>query len=262
LNRYNAKHIDHLHDEGIKTLIKSVVEYVPNGAKIVQHALNMLGYDLKVDGWLGDKTIKAIERVRPQDLNAAIGIAIDQANGNISQKDRVKALIREECEHYGVHDSNQIAYIYATIEWETAHTWKPVREAYWVLDKYVRKYGDKKGKKKYDEWAKRHFRYYPFYGRGFVQITWKRNYQKFSKILSKRYGKKINLVKYPDLALNEKYAATIAVYGMKHGTFTGKKLDDYIGWNKADFVGARKIINGTDKAKRIALIADSFELDA
>jgi len=65
LNRYNAKHIDHLHDEGIKTLIKSVVEYVPNGAKIVQHALNMLGYDLKVDGWLGDKTIKAIERVRP-----------------------------------------------------------------------------------------------------------------------------------------------------------------------------------------------------
>jgi putative chitinase len=43
------------------------------------------------------------------------------------------------------------------------------------------------------------------------------------------------------------------------GMFTGKKLSDYIKPGKApDYVGARAIINGTDKAKLIAGYANSY----
>lgn len=95
--------------------------------------------------------------------------------------------------------------------------------------------------------------YYPYYGRGFVQLTWRSNYEKASKRLG------IDLVNNPDLALEPAYAANIMVYGMKHGTFTGKKLNDYIRPGKADFMQARRIINGMDKSKLIAGYALSFQ---
>ncbi len=40
--------------------------------------------------------------------------------------------------------------------------------------------------------------------------------------------------------------------GMSEGLFTGKSLSAYFGPDKSDPVGARRIINGTDKAKEIA----------
>jgi len=147
-------------------------------------------------------------------------------------------IIREECIVQGVVNESQICYVLATAEWETNHTMYPVKEAYWVSE----------------SWRKRHLRYYPYFGRGFVQITWKENYEKFGKILG------IDLAIHPDLALFPKYAAFILVYGMKHGTFTGKKLDDYTSKFDFDFVGARHIINGKDKAHTIASIAKEFLL--
>jgi hypothetical protein len=45
---------------------------------------------------------------------------------------------------------------------------------------------------------------------------------------------------------------------MAAGIYTGKKLSDYIGNGKRDYVNARRIINGTDKAQQIAAIAESF----
>lgn len=95
--------------------------------------------------------------------------------------------------------------------------------------------------------------YYPYYGRGFVQLTWRSNYEKASKRLG------IDLVKNPDLALEPVYAANIIVYGMKYGTFTGKKLGDYIHPGKTDFLQARRIINGMDKSKLIADYAILFQ---
>lgn len=95
--------------------------------------------------------------------------------------------------------------------------------------------------------------YYPYYGRGFVQLTWRSNYEKASKRLG------IDLVKDPDLALDPVYAANIMVYGMKHGTFTGKKLSDYIHPEKTDFLQARRIINGMVKSKLIASYALLFQ---
>ena len=46
---------------------------------------------------------------------------------------------------------------------------------------------------------------------------------------------------------------------MKEGWYTSKKLSDYINDNKKDYVGARRIVNGTDKAKEIADIAVVME---
>lgn len=91
-----------------------------------------------------------------------------------------------------------------------------------------------------------------FYGRGFVQLTLMANYEKFSRILG------IDLVKNPDLALNDNVAAFIINYGMLNGSFTGRKLSDYINFFGVDYVAARKIVNGTDRAELIASYAEKI----
>ena len=147
--------------------------------------------------------------------------------------------IIDECAKQGVTKPEQIQYVLATVKHETNGTFKPIKEAYWLSE----------------EWRKKNLYYYPYYGRGFVQITHKENYKKFGKLL------KIDLIKNPDLALEFDNALFILVYGMKHGVFTSKKLDDYFNESGSDFIGARKIINGTDKAKKIALYAQEMRLE-
>lgn len=95
---------------------------------------------------------------------------------------------------------------------------------------------------------------YKYRGRGLVQITWKLNYENFSPIVG------VNLVERPDDALPWRNAALIMVEGMIRGIFTGKKLSDYISGGNADYVGARRIINGTDKNRIIAEYSSKFEL--
>jgi hypothetical protein len=50
------------------------------------------------------------------------------------------------------------------------------------------------------------------------------------------------------------------VYGMQKGIFTGKKLGDYISNVKTDYINARRVINGTDRATTIANYAEDFEI--
>lgn len=87
-----------------------------------------------------------------------------------------------------------------------------------------------------------------YYGRGYVQITWDYNYKSLGKELG--IGDKIYIK--PDLALDPDIAYNITSFGMRNGSFTGKKLSDYITANKVDYFNARRIINGTDHAKKIA----------
>ena len=87
-----------------------------------------------------------------------------------------------------------------------------------------------------------------YYGRGYVQITWRINYKGMVKITGK------DLVADPELALQPDVAAVIAVQGMLRGYFTGKMIKDYFP-NKAgkhDPLNARRIINGLDCSKKIA----------
>jgi len=83
-------------------------------------------------------------------------------------------------------------------------------------------------------------------GRGLVQITGKDNYEK--------YG----IANSPEEALKLEVAVNITFDGMVNGRFTGKKLSDYFDATKTDWVGARRIINGTDKADKIAGEAKAF----
>ena len=131
----------------------------------------------------------------------------------------------------------QWAYIFATVFHETAGTFLPVKEAFWLSE----------------NWRKNNLRYYPYYGRGFVQITWEENYRKFSKLL------KEDFVKYPDKVMEINNSFFILTYGFKNGTFTGKKISDYITDNKKDYRGCRRCINGMDKADLIASYAENFE---
>jgi len=89
-----------------------------------------------------------------------------------------------------------------------------------------------------------------WFGRGYVQLTHKRNYAAASALAG------VDLVKDPTLALDPGVAARVLVGGMKSGTFTGKKLSDYL---PGDFVGARRIVNGLDAAEKIAETARQFE---
>jgi hypothetical protein len=92
-----------------------------------------------------------------------------------------------------------------------------------------------------------------FKGRGFVQVTGRRNYTDWSRRLG------IDLVGDPALACRLDLATTILIDGMMLGTFTGKKLPDYVAGQRKDYLGARRVVNGTDKATLIAGYAKSFE---
>lgn len=92
-----------------------------------------------------------------------------------------------------------------------------------------------------------------FKGRGFVQVTGRRNYTDWAKRLG------VDLVGNPALAARLDHATTILIDGMMLGTFTGKKLPDYVAGAKKDYVGARRVVNGTDRAAIIANYARAFE---
>ena len=145
-------------------------------------------------------------------------------------------LIVSACMRYGLL-RNQAAYVLATAYWETARTMEPVKEAFWLSE----------------EWRKKNLRYSPWYGRGFVQLTWERNYHRAAKELG------IDLTSNPDKVMEPEIAADILVIGARDGWFTGKKLKDYITLQHSNYRGARRIINGTDKAAAIAEIAREYE---
>lgn len=145
-------------------------------------------------------------------------------------------LIVSACMRYGLL-RNQAAYVLATAYWETAHTMEPVREAFWLSE----------------DWRRANLRYYPWYGRGFVQLTWETNYHKAGAELG------IDLTTDADKVMQPEISAEILVVGSRDGWFTGKRLDDYITLQSSNYRGARRVINGTDKAAAIAEIAREYE---
>ena len=69
----------------------------------------------------------------------------------------------------------------------------------------------------------------------------------------------VDLLENPDKAADPQIAAKIFAYGMKKGSYTGRKLADY---NRSDgtydFVNARRIVNGTDRARLFANTAQEY----
>ena len=153
------------------------------------------------------------------------------------QRDSARQIARSFGE-YGDDDGRKLAYILATA-WHESKL-RPIRE-----------YRAKSGTALYEQQN----RYWlsGYYGRGFVQLTWESNYRKMGSFLG------IDLVGSPDLALQPEYAARIIVYGMMNGSFTRKKLGDYINLLQADYKNARRVVNGTDKATLIKGYAQQLE---
>lgn len=143
------------------------------------------------------------------------------------QADNIR-LIKEECARQNI-TGNQLAYVLATATYESGL--RPIEE-YGVCAPG----GPRRS-------------YCPYNGRGFVQLTHQRNYQRIGALVGQ------DLVRNPDLALNPSVAKFAICYGMRTGLFTGKKLDDYITSRRTDFVNARRIINGVSGAERFASAA-------
>lgn len=111
-----------------------------------------------------------------------------------------------------------------------------------------------------DEWRRRNLRYYPWYGRGEIQLTWEKNYAFATKRL-RELGYAVDLVANPDQTLEPQISTAILVHGMLEGWFTGKKLRDYLPNEptRQQYRNARRIVNGTDRADLIAGYAVEFE---
>jgi hypothetical protein len=89
-----------------------------------------------------------------------------------------------------------------------------------------------------------------YYGRGFVQLTWKENYDRASAALALIDDR--DLVQHPQLALDSLIAARVLFRGCAEGWFTGARLGTYFNVDTDDPINARRIINGNDQDTLIA----------
>lgn len=168
-----------------------------------------------------------------------------------NQVDGIEAIFNE-WERQGLTDLRWLAYMLATAYHETAATFSAIEE-----------YG--KGKNyKYGKKLKMSGVPYStpdklYYGRGLVQLTWYENYELMGKLL------KLDLLNKPELCLSLDVSVKVMFEGMLRGSssigdFTGKCLEMYFNDKTEDWVGARKIINGKDKAELIAGYAQKFHI--
>lgn len=154
--------------------------------------------------------------------------------------------------------NKQFAYILATIYHETGvvinkqliRTFQPVEE---MGKGKGRVYGAKvkHSGEKYELPDK------IYYGRGHTQNTWYEIYEKLT-VLAKKQGHDWDFLNNPELLLQMQPSIWATFTTMQTGLYTGRKLSDYINTQKCDYINARRIINGTDKAELIAGYANQF----
>lgn len=175
---------------------------------------------------------------------------------NQGQVDGINAVL-DEWEHQGLTDVRHLAYMLATPYHEVDKTMQPIKE--YGGDKYFFRLYDIEGGR--PAVARQLGNLQPgdgvrFAGRGLVQLTGRRNYARMSVLVSQpRFG--IDLESDPDAALRLDVAVAVMFEGMldacSHlGDFTGLALDDFFSATRDDPVGARRIINGLDRAELIA----------
>jgi hypothetical protein len=153
-------------------------------------------------------------------------------------RDETRDAILDECRRQGVLLDTQVAYILATAQHEC--NFRPIREG---------QFGGA------DPQASERFRralgYYPYYGRGYVQLTHRGNYQGYGTRLG------IDLEHDPDLALQPNVALFVLVHGVMNGSF-GAALTRFVNDRQTDFVHARQSVNAMDRAAHIAGIANTW----
>jgi hypothetical protein len=137
-----------------------------------------------------------------------------------------------------IDDLRWAAYMLATTFHETARTM-------WPIEEYGKGSGKSYGKKDPQTGQ-------TYYGRGFVQLTWRENYHNATVELSLTGDR--DLEYHASMALDLAIASQIMFRGMSEGWFTNKKLGQYFNDTKDDPVNARAIINN-DVSKNGQMVA-------
>ena len=157
-------------------------------------------------------------------------------------------------------DVRHLAYCLATAWHETAHTMQPVRETLAKSERQaiarLRAWARKlKGRRRQTvlAYAKVHADTgHAYFGRGYAQISWRRNYRRLGACL------KLDLERNPELVMKPEIAALILFTGLIEGLFTGFRLATFIEGEKCDYAAARRVVNGMDRARLIAGVAEEF----
>lgn len=156
-----------------------------------------------------------------------------------------------------ITDIRWAAYMLATVYHETAATMSPIDE-FGSTAYFEQRYGSHTavgrnlGNTQPGDGAR-------FHGRGYVQLTGRRNYTVMSQRLLDSYGVSVDLATDPERAKDILTAYRVMSLGMRDGSFTGKSLRQYITGRRCDYVNARRIINGLDRAALVARHAEAFE---
>ena len=155
----------------------------------------------------------------------------------------------------------QLANYLATVKHETAHTMQPVKE--YGGNAYFKRMYDIEGERPYK--ARELGNLKPgdgakFPGMGLVQSTGRANARRARKIIRDLTGEDVDFESNPSLLMDWRYALPLMFEGFRLGIWTGKKISQYTRPDgSVDFVGARAIINGSDKAELIAGYGRAFE---
>lgn len=188
------------------------------------------------------------------------GLDQDAVDGHSSILDRWEKDIPKD-------DDRWLAYMLATAYHETGARMQPVEEnlnysAKRLLEVFPRRFKDAAEAARYagkpEEIANRVYADrlgngdeasgdgWRYRGRGLIQITGKANYDKFG------------IAKSPDDALQTDGALTMLFDGMIKGRYTGKSLEDFFDGSREEWVEARRIVNGYDRADDIARYAKHY----
>lgn len=90
-------------------------------------------------------------------------------------------------------------------------------------------------------------------GRGLPQTTHRTNYAWAERVTG------VPFTRNPELMLEMRYSLPVMIQAMQEGAYTRHRNADYLNRQPPDYRGARRIINGMDKADMIAGYARRFE---
>lgn len=214
-------------------------------------------FGLKADGWAGTATRMKLDEIAPADGPVSGRKLTDHAAFFASVRAQFGGLHEKQVEGFNAVVSavegwpiSWAAYALATAWHETGATMQPVREAFNVSE----------------AWRQKNLRYWPHYGRGYVQITWLKNYEWLDKAsadagLTKPGEVLANL----DLAMRPDIAALALRAGLSEGRYDSQgknifhRLPSKGPATRKQYVGARRLVNVQDKAEMIADYALKFE---
>lgn len=142
----------------------------------------------------------------------------------------------EQLTHCSINDKDVQAAMIGTVAIESASTFYPVREAFYL------------GEPEPAEEYRKTLRYYPYYGRGYIQLTWQSNYAVYGPKIAELWGAggqepDFDLVGNPDNALNPDISAAVsALYFRDTATVQGYALPDAA--RAHDWEWVRRLVQG------------------